>query len=143
MKNHLLALITIITATAIFQLSNSVLTCLIPIRLGLAEIGGFATSLVATAFSVGFLLVCPSGCFPNCKQTLRMAPTDGRSWPVPAVRQSRCPTVTHGLPRKKLSSTGGLLPGVRQTSPATLMVERGPGEESREFKTQTPTSNRI
>lgn len=58
MKSHLLALIAIITATAIFQLSNSVLTSLIPIRLGLAEVGGFATSLVATAFSVGFLLGC-------------------------------------------------------------------------------------
>ena len=48
MKSHLLALIAVITAAAIFQLSNSVLTSLIPIRLGLAEVGGSATSLVAT-----------------------------------------------------------------------------------------------
>ena len=58
MRSHLLALVAIISATAIFQLSNSVLTSLIPIRMGLAEVGGFATSLVATAYSVGFLLGC-------------------------------------------------------------------------------------
>lgn len=58
MRSHLLALVAIISATAIFQLSNGVLTSLIPIRLGLAEVSGFATSLVATAYSVGFLLGC-------------------------------------------------------------------------------------
>ena len=58
MRSHLLTLVAIITATAIFQIANGVLTSLIPIRLGLAEVGGLATSLVATAFSVGFLLGC-------------------------------------------------------------------------------------
>jgi hypothetical protein len=58
MKSHLLALAAIISATAIFQLSNGVLTSLIPIRLGLAEVSGFTTSLVAAAYSVGFLLGC-------------------------------------------------------------------------------------
>jgi MFS family permease len=58
MKSHLVALVAIISATAIFQLSNGVLTSLIPIRLGLAEVGGLATSLVAAAYSVGFLLGC-------------------------------------------------------------------------------------
>ena len=58
MRSQLLALVAIISAAAIFQLSNGVLTSLIPIRLGLAGIGGLATSLVATAYSVGFLLGC-------------------------------------------------------------------------------------
>ncbi len=58
MRSHLVALVAIISAAAIFQLSNGVLTSLIPIRLGLAEVSGFATSLVATAYSVGFLLGC-------------------------------------------------------------------------------------
>ena len=58
MRSHLLTLVAIITATAIFQIANGVLTSLIPIRLGLAEVGGLATSLVATAFSAGFLLGC-------------------------------------------------------------------------------------
>ena len=58
MRSHLLALVAIISATAIFQLSNGVLTSLIPIRLGLAAVGGLATSLIATAYSVGFLLGC-------------------------------------------------------------------------------------
>ncbi len=58
MKSHLVALVAIISAAAIFQLSNGVLTSLIPIRLGLAEVSGFATSLVAAAYSVGFLLGC-------------------------------------------------------------------------------------
>ncbi len=54
MRSHFVALVAIISAAAIFQLSNGVLTSLIPIRLGLAEVSGFATSLVATDFSVGF-----------------------------------------------------------------------------------------
>jgi len=58
MKSHLVALVAIISAAAIFQLSNGVLTSLIPIRMALAEVSGFATSLVAAAYSVGFLLGC-------------------------------------------------------------------------------------
>ncbi len=58
MRNYLLPLAAIISATTIFQLSNSVLTSLIPIRLGLAGVGGFATSSVAMAFSLGFLIGC-------------------------------------------------------------------------------------
>ena len=42
MRSHLVALVAIISAAAIFQLSNGVLTSLIPIRLGLAEVSGFA-----------------------------------------------------------------------------------------------------
>ncbi len=45
MRIHLVALVAIISAAAIFQLSNGVLTSLIPIRLGLAEVSGLATSL--------------------------------------------------------------------------------------------------
>ena len=58
MRNHLLPLAAIISAAVSFQLSNGVLTSVIPIRLGLAEVGGLATSLVATAYSLGFLLGC-------------------------------------------------------------------------------------
>ena len=58
MRSYLISLVAIISATAIFQLSNGVLTSLIPIRLGTAEIGDFATSSVATAFSLGFLIGC-------------------------------------------------------------------------------------
>jgi len=58
MRSHLVALVAIISAAAIFQLSNGVLTSLIPIRMALAEVSGFATSLVAAAYSVGFLLGC-------------------------------------------------------------------------------------
>ena len=58
MKRHLPALVAIISATATFSLSNSVLTSLIPIRMGMAEESDFTTSLVATAFSIGFLLGC-------------------------------------------------------------------------------------
>lgn len=58
MRTHLPGLVAIISATAIFVLSNGVLTSLIPIRMGLANESDFATSLVATAFSIGFLLGC-------------------------------------------------------------------------------------
>jgi MFS family permease len=58
MRSHLVALVAIISAAFMFQLSSGVLTTLIPIRLALAEVSGFATSLVAMAFSVGFLLGC-------------------------------------------------------------------------------------
>ena len=58
MRSRLLALVAIIAAAAIFQLSNGVLTSLIPIRLGLAGVSGLAASLVAAAYSVGFLLGC-------------------------------------------------------------------------------------
>lgn len=58
MRNHLLPLVAIISAAVSFQLSNGVLTSIIPIRLGMAEVGGLATSLVATAYSLGFLLGC-------------------------------------------------------------------------------------
>ncbi|MGI9234946.1 MAG: MFS transporter [Woeseiaceae bacterium] len=58
MKRHLPSLVAIISATAVFSLSNGILTSLIPIRMGLAEDSGFATSLVATAFTIGFLFGC-------------------------------------------------------------------------------------
>ena len=58
MRTHLPALVAIISATAIFVLSNGVLTSMIPIRMGLAEESDLATSLVATAYSIGFLLGC-------------------------------------------------------------------------------------
>jgi MFS family permease len=58
MKRRVLARIAIMTAAAIFQLSNSVLTSLLPIRMSLAGVGGFATSLVATAYSIGFVIGC-------------------------------------------------------------------------------------
>ena len=58
MRTHLPGLVAIISATAIFVLSNGVLTSLIPIRMGLANESDFATSLVATAFSIGFLIGC-------------------------------------------------------------------------------------
>lgn len=83
MKSHLVALVAIISATELFQLSNGVLTSLIPIRLGLAEVNGFATSLVAAAYSVGFLLGC--GWFGSSGPLV----TFGPSRPLPGRRPLR------------------------------------------------------
>jgi MFS family permease len=61
MKKHLGPLAAIIGAAGLFQLSNGILTTIIPFRLGAAETSGIATSAVATAYSVGFLLGCLKG----------------------------------------------------------------------------------
>ena len=58
MRTHLPALVAIISATATFSLSNGVLTSMIPIRMGMTGESDFTVSLVATAYSLGFLLGC-------------------------------------------------------------------------------------
>jgi MFS family permease len=60
-RSHLLPLAAVIVASAFFQLSNGTLQTLLPVRLGLAEAGEFATGLIATAYAMGFVVGCIVG----------------------------------------------------------------------------------
>jgi MFS family permease len=61
LKSQLVPLAAVIAASAIFQLSNSALGTLLPVRLGLAEAGELATGLIATAYALGFVVGCMIG----------------------------------------------------------------------------------
>lgn len=61
LRSHLVPLVAVILAAAIFQVSNGALGTLLPVRLGLAEAGELATGLIATAYAGGFLVGCLIG----------------------------------------------------------------------------------
>jgi MFS family permease len=61
LRSHLVPLVAVIVAAAIFQVSNGALGTLLPVRLGLAAAGELATGLIATAYAGGFLIGCVIG----------------------------------------------------------------------------------
>lgn len=61
LRSHLLPLVAVIFAAAIFQVSNGALGTLLPVRLGLAQAGELATGLIATAYAGGFVVGCLIG----------------------------------------------------------------------------------
>ena len=58
LRSHLVPLVAVIFAAAIFQVSNGALGTLLPVRLGLAAAGELATGLIATAYAGGFVVGC-------------------------------------------------------------------------------------
>jgi MFS family permease len=61
LRSHLVPLVAVIFAAAIFQVSNGALGTILPVRLGLAAAGELATGLIATAYAGGFLIGCVIG----------------------------------------------------------------------------------
>ena len=61
LRSHLVPLVAVIFAAAIFQVSNGALGTLLPVRLGLAAAGELATGLIATAYAGGFVVGCLIG----------------------------------------------------------------------------------
>jgi len=61
LRSHLVPLIAVIFAAAIFQVANGALGTLLPVRLGLVAAGELATGLIATAYAGGFLVGCLIG----------------------------------------------------------------------------------
>ena len=61
LRSHLVPLVAVIFAAAIFQVSNGALGTLLPVRLGLAAAGELATGLIATAYAGGFVVGCVIG----------------------------------------------------------------------------------
>ena len=58
MPSQLLLLLAVVSATALFELANGVLTTWIPIRLGNANVDGSVTSMVAAAYTLEFIVGC-------------------------------------------------------------------------------------
>ena len=61
LRSHLVPLVAVIFAAAIFQCLNGTLGTLLPVRLGLAAAGELATGLIATAYAGGFVIGCVIG----------------------------------------------------------------------------------